>query len=119
MLYVSIYNGIDMKTETTQHRRFSIHPGTPNVYDIMRSEALGDHEQGPTSTQGKLPVIKEDTRTAAWPLKTTMRPTGPAYTARTGRGRDGEAGAGRDETRRTLVLGSFAAPYWWSALLLT
>ena len=39
IFHVSIYNGIEMETETSSHGRFTIHPGVPNVWEILSAEA--------------------------------------------------------------------------------
>lgn len=115
MLYVSIYNGIDMKTETTQHGRYSIHPGEPHVSEIMQRESMGDYPHGPMrSMLRKLSVIQEDTESAPY-LQKTIRPTGLAYGGRLDSSDSGNNGADAETSHanagtgpvdgRTLVLG--------------
>ena len=60
MLYVSIYNGIDMRPETTRHGRYTICPGVPDPGDILRREAEGERPLRMTrAPSAQLPVIRE------------------------------------------------------------
>lgn len=46
MLCVSIYNGIDMRPENTRRGRYTICPGIPDPWDILRREAEGERRPG-------------------------------------------------------------------------
>jgi hypothetical protein len=47
VLYISIYNGLNMQMETSKHHRFTIHPGTPDVSQTIKDEASGTIENAP------------------------------------------------------------------------